>query len=145
MFIVSNIHPLSVIVGYIFFIVIVQESFKGHGRFGKQLRGLFSSEKSNICKSSPVVCPVKMYTYMHSCEHLMEYFNFYFLFDHRYSFWYKDIIIFWFQHWRKHKCFIMISREKLHLKIIMLSKRQQGELQSSSPLEINTFNTINRN
>ena len=63
--IVSYIHPLSVIVGDIFFIVVVQESFKGHGRFGEQLRGLFSSEKSNICKSSPVVCPVKMYTSMH--------------------------------------------------------------------------------
>ena len=62
--IVSYIHPRSVIVGDIFFIVIVQESFKGHGRFGKQLCGLFSSEKSNICKSSPVVCPVKMYTSM---------------------------------------------------------------------------------
>ena len=37
--IVSFIHPLS---------VIVQESFKGHGRFGKQVRGLFPSEKSNI-------------------------------------------------------------------------------------------------
>lgn len=63
--IVSYIHPLSVFVGDVFFIVVVQESFKGHGRFCKQLRGLFSSEKSNICKSSPVVCPVKMYTSLH--------------------------------------------------------------------------------
>ena len=67
-FIVSYIHPRSVIVGDVFFIVIVQESFQGHGRFGKQLRGLFSSEKSNICKSSPVVSPVKMCTSMHKWD-----------------------------------------------------------------------------